>query len=286
MATGVGLQINLDKGEGQIQSGKLIDDIRLPCAQFEVKFDCKDKLTFTIDNSCYITYRGFDWIPIMKHEFYTSQNTWHYELICHPKNAFQLISKPVQNTLILARSMNLQLTLQSTSLPIDCPVIDFYSSMLIQEFRRQSFNKAYLKGKMGDAYFIYFDTNAMMSVTWKQLVNQASKTLECYKFMQGQNIVDFVDDRIYNYATSSYGAKPWHVEDYLCRMLGQKITICGAEPAAFANMYTMRFTNTSEADKDVSFLCVRVEQDITQGAGFKNTFAEIKYVEGDEKDGR
>ena len=123
----------------------------------------------------------------------------------------------------------------------------------------------------------------MYSVTWKQLVNQVAKTLECYKFMQGQNIVNFVDEQIQNYAGSAYGAKVWGQNDYLSKILGKKVVMYTANPASFASMYSMKFTDTSETDEDVSFLCVRVEQDITAGAGFTNTFAEVNYVKEGKK---
>ena len=282
MVKKAGEQINLDNGEGQIFAGKIADDIRLPCCELRIVFECPNKLTFTTDNQCYFTYKAYEWLPIVVKENLSPQNTWHYELTCLPRQAFQLITRPAENTAVLARAMNLQLTFQSSSLPIPCPVINYYSALLIQEQRRQSFNRAYLKGKMGDAYFIYFDSNSMYSVTWKQLVNQKAKSLENYEIVQGQNTVSFINEEIKSYFSSAVGAEPWKQPDYLNKMLGKKIQIRTTTPTYFANMYTIKFTDTDALDQEKSFLCVRSEMDITEPDGFINTFAEVNYIKGEK----
>ena len=273
-----GQQINLDKGEGQILTGVIVDDIRVPCTQLNIKFECADKLEFSLDDQCYFTYKKYDWIPFVSNECLTNQNTWHYELLCYPKKAFELITTPAQNTQLLARAMGLQLSGNSSSLPLVCPVINYYSSLLIKEIRRQSFNQAYINKKIGDAYFIYFDTDTLYSLTWKQIVNQQANSLETRNFLQGQNIVTFQDNQMSNYATHAYGTKVWQEEDYISRMIGKKIIMRTADPAYFAQMYTMKFTDTSQGDQDVSFLCVRSEQHFTEGAGFINEFAAVNYI--------
>jgi hypothetical protein len=202
-------------------------------------------------------------------------------MIAHPKQAFQYITKPAENTMILARAMNLELTSESSSLELRCPIINYYSAPLIQEYRRQTMNRAYNKGKMGDAYFIYFDSKNMYSVTWRQLVNQKSLSLEDYSLVQGQNVVSFVDDQIQEYFKSNFGAKYLVQADYLKRMLGKKIQIRTATPGYFARMYTIRFTDNDALDQKESFLCVRTEQDINEGAGFINTFAQVNYISGE-----
>lgn len=277
-----GKQINLDEGEGQVQEGRISDDIRLPCCALTIKFDCDNKLNFSNDNQCYFTYKDYDWIPIVNNETFTSHNTWHYEIIAHPKQCFQYITKPAENTMMLARAMNLQLTEESSSLELRCPIINYYSAPLIQEYRRQYLNLAYINGKMGDAYFIYFDSKNMYSVTWRQLVNQKALSLQDYSFMQGQNVVSFIDDQIQEYFQSNFGAKYLTQVDYLKRMFGKKIQIRTATPGYFARMYTIKFTDNDALDQTESFLCVRTEQDINEGAGFINTFAQVNYISGEE----
>ena len=277
-----GRQINLDEGTAQILDGKIADDIRIPCCELTIKFDSPTKLNFSNDNQCYFTYKDYDWIPIINNESYTNQDTWHYEIIAHPKQAFQYITKPAANTMILARAMNLQLTAESSSLDLRCPIINYYSAPLIQEYRRQYFNVAYNNGRLGDAYFIYFDSKNMYSVTWRQLVNQKALSLEDYEFIQGQNIVTFIDDQIEEYFTSNYGAKYMVQKDFMKRMLGKKIQIRTATPAYFARMYTIKFSDKDDLDQQQSFLCVRTEQYINQGAGFINTFAQVNYINGEK----
>ena len=277
-----GRQINLDEGAAQIHDGRIADDIRFPCCTLSIKFDSSDKLNFSNDNQCYFTYKEFDWIPISLNENYTEQNTWHYEIIAHPKQAFQKIDKPTINTMILARIMNLTLTKDSSSLDIKCPIINYYSAPLIQEYRRQSFNLAYNKGRMGDAYFIYFDSSSMYSVTWKQLTSQKALSLQDYGFMVGQNIVTFIDDQINEYFDSNYGNKVMGQADYLKRILGKKFQIKTATPAMFARLYTMKFTDKDDLDQSSSFLCIRTEQSINEGAGFINTFAQVNYINGEK----
>lgn len=281
MSKQAGEQINLDKGEGQIFAGKIEDDIRMPCCKLRIVFECRDKLTFTPDNQCYFTYKNYEWIPIMVNEGLSPQNTWHYELTCFPRQAFQLITKPAENTAMLARAMNMSLTSGSSSLELPCPVINYYSAILVQEIRRQSFNRAYLNGRMGDAYFIYFDSANMYSVTWKQLVNQKAKSLENYDIVQGQNTVSFIDERIESYFSSAMGSQYWKQKDYLNKIFGRKIQIQTTTPAYFAKMYTIRFTDTDALDQKDSFLCIRSEMDITEPDGFVNTFAEINYIRGE-----
>lgn len=278
---GAGRQINLDNGTGQIEKGIITDDIRLPCCELSITFDSPNKLTFSNDNQCYFTYKEMDWIPVILNEGFTNHNTWHYNIIAHPKQAFQLITKPTINTMSLARSMNLNLTQESVSLPLRCPIINYYSAPLIQEYRRQYFNIAYNNGRMGDAYFIYFDSQNMYSVTWKQLVSQKALSLENYEIVQGQNIVTFIDDQINEYFDSNYGANVLTQKDYFKRILGKKIKICTTTPGYFARMYTIRFTDTDALDQESSFLCVRSECNINEGAGFINTFAEVNYINGE-----
>lgn len=277
-----GRQINLDEGIGQVEKGTITDDIRLPCCELAITFDSPYKLYFSNDNQCYFTYKNYDWIPVILNEGFTNHNTWHYNIIAHPKQAFQYITKPTLNTMALARAMNLTLTSESVSLELKCPVINYYSAPLIQEYRRQYFNTAYNTGRMGDAYFIYFDSKNMYSVTWKQLVNQKALSLEDYSLVQGQNIVTFIDDQINEYFDSNYGARVLEESDYLKRILGKKIQIKTATPGYFARMYTIRFADNNALDQDKSFLCVRSECNINEGAGFINTFAEVNYINGAE----
>lgn len=274
-----GEQINLDKGEAQILQGKIIDDIRMPCASLKIVFECSNKLNFTPDDQCYFTYKDYHWIPTVVNEGLSPNNTWHYEMNSLPVEAFQLITKPAEDTMILARAMGLQLTTSSSSLKIPCPIINYYSSLLIQEIRRQSFNRAYINRQMGDAYFIYFDSNCMYSVTWKQLVNQKARSLENYEIVNGQNTVKFIDERIQAYFASAVGSEVWKQPDYLNKMFGRKIQIHTTTPAVFANMYTIRFTDTDALDQEKSFLCIKSECDINEANGFINTFAEVNYIE-------
>ena len=62
-------------------------------------------------------------------------------------------------------------------------------------------------------------------------------------------------------------------------MFGRKIQIYTTTPAVFADMYTIRFTDTDALDQEKSFLCIKSECNILEADGFINTFAEVNYIE-------
>lgn len=273
-----GCQINLDLGSGRVETCTLIDDIRFPCTEINISIESPDKLNFTTDYQCYFTYCKMNWCPATYTESKTQNKTWHYDIIAYPQPFFKVIDKPATNTRMLASAMGISLLESSKSLDIKVPVIGLNASELINKYREYSFNENYLKGDMGNSMFIYFNSKNMLSTTLKTIVSQTALTLEDEPSLQGTNIVKHIDDQVYCNLISRIGCEPWKGSDFIRRILGEKFEITTSSPAYFAHMYTIKFEDTSEFDSSKPYLCIRSEYNTNDGMGYKNTFAEVKYV--------
>lgn len=273
-----GCQINLDKGCGQIEYAKLIDDIRCPCSEIQITFESPEKLTFTTDDQCYFTYGKNDWCPASYSESKTQNGTWHYDITGFPKPFFKRIDRVATNTKMLASAMGLTLSDSSKSLELKTPIIGLNASELINKYREYSLNENYLKGDMGGSMFIYFNSKTFSSTTLKTIVSETALSLEDEPSLQGANIVKHIDDQIECNLLSSLGCEPWTGADYIRKILGEKFEITTSSPAYFGHMYTIKFEDTSEFDSSKPYLCIRSEYNTVDGTGYVNTFAEVKYV--------
>ena len=271
-----GRQINLDEGEGRIVNGVWSDDIRGLCSQLQMEFMCKNKLYFNDTYMTYFTYNNIDWVPVSVSEIMASDGNWTYNVIAYPKSIYKPIYQPCLDTATLASALGLLLSPTSEILKIKCPVINMYSGYLIKEVRRQSFNNAALSGDLGNAYFIYIDSKYLHSITWKKLI--ASNALDLTvptEIVQGTDIVKHVQDEIITDFKITQHPKVWHEEDFLYRIMKDKFDIFSTYPTYFANMYTMKFGNTSVFDQTQKFLCIRSSFEFTKANGYTNTFARI-----------
>ena len=81
----LGQRINLDKGQGRVINGYWVDDIRAICPELNIEFMSPNLLSFTNDNSTYITYRSIDWVPATFSQIKSSSDSWTYNMKCYPK---------------------------------------------------------------------------------------------------------------------------------------------------------------------------------------------------------
>lgn len=274
-----GRQINLDENVRGILKANITNDF-YACSPFlYVVFESQDKLVFGPSTEYYLTYYHIDWVPASFLENKTTNKTWHYEMTCLPRTLFTYITKPISNTGNLARALRLNLSQDSSSLPVPCPVINQFAGNLIQDFRFHSLEKSYVeKGHFGEASFIYVGTSEILSVTWKSLVDQTAKVFEIAQETVGANQIDFQDDQITSVFNSPHGAAVCNQTDFLYKMLGPKFTLHTPNPASFLSAYTMKFEDIPELDTGLSYLCIYSQKDCLKPNSYVHTFANIKYV--------
>lgn len=275
-----GRQINLDLGEGQILKGFIIDDF-FACSTFlDIIFECAGKCTFEESPDYYFTYYEIDWVPMSVSESTGSNGTWHYELSACPKSLYTLISKPITNTQELARALRLDLSRQSSSLKVPCPIINQYAGNFIQDSRLYSLEQAKVKkpDDFSEAVYIYAGTKELISRTWRSIVTQKATNMEFDPLLLGSDKIMFQNDQIETAFSSAHGAKVWNQKDFLSKMIGKKFTIQTAIPASFMSVYTMKFENIPEFDSGLSYLCAYSRIDVLKTNAYVHSFANIKYM--------
>ena len=273
---GLGQQINLDKGEGQIVNGKWIDDIRALGPELVIEFISPRKLYFTDTADTYITYKNIDWVPVNFGQIESSDNGWTYNMHCYPKQIHVPIYQPCLNTLALASAMGVTLSSYSQVLDIDFPVINIYSGFLINEVRKQSMNKAAKNGDLGNAYFIYLDGNNLHTLTWKKVLQSNAQSLKTeIPGLEGTDILKYVQARIATDSCAIQHPKVFNYNSFLYRMIEKKFDHFSTQPLLFGSMYTIRFSDTSELDESNKFMCIRSSFDFTSANGYTNTLAHI-----------
>lgn len=276
----VGCQVNLDiDNNATVYEGKLIDDIRCCCTQLNVRFEYVAPLTFGNNSSSYFTCMNLDWVPSNVKESITQNGTYHYEIEAYPLPFFNFLNSATKNTSELASAMNLSMVNGSQSLDIIFPIIGKTAVETINTYRNQSYQLAYSQKDMGKAYFIYFTSKYLLSVTFDKLVNQKATTLQDNQPMrQGVNIVTKFTSEINNFLRCERGVGYWKPLDYLYKIIGRQFEIESNTVASFARTYTITFDDSQTFDSECTYLCIRTEKDIKESMGCKNTFAEIKYV--------
>ena len=275
-----GKQINLDLGEGQILQGYITDDLFSCCTFLDITFECSEKLTFEPSIEYYLTYYEVDWIATGINESTGVNNNWHYELTCCPKSVFTLITKPINNTQELARAMRLDLTKNSSSLKVPCPVINQHAGNFIQDSRFFSLEQAKVKdpNNLGEAVYMYVGTKELLSVSWRNLITQTATTMEFVPELAGSNKIIYQNDEVETVFATAHGPKVWNQKDYLGKMIGKKFAIETAVPASFLSVYTMKFEDIPEFDTGVSYLCAYSQIDVMKGNSFIHQFVNIKGV--------
>jgi len=281
----LGCQINLDSGEGRIVSGSIVDDIRYGFTFLSVTFECESNLNITDNPSTYITYFNNDWVAYSVNKQLSNNNYWRYTGRFIPTSAFILIDSPCNDMKTLASKMGLELSENSISFTIDCPLINLYSGEIAMEYRRRSLNEAYYNRDLNKAMFIHFNSKYMLSIDWGHFLKSKSQQLVEFSFMPGtMEISDYVQG-VQNYYNHTRIWKPWTQDDTLLRMMNNFITIKSPLPALFGVMYTINFADTDVFNKDSAYLCVRIERQLaTEHAQYEITFAEIEHVDESASD--
>ena len=274
-----GCQIDLDAGQGQIISGVIIDDIRSPCTQLSIVFESFNKLTFSTMSTNYFSYFAKEWCPQSFSETMCPDGRWHYEMDCLPFQASIEVMSPFANIRDLVSEVGLELTVNSDALEIEYPTIGLTVAELVAELRRREFEKAFLKRQMGDAWILYFNSDCLMSMKWSKMLKNQAKELVSPSGMQGSNTVISVDSyRKGCYQCSKLWEK-WKQSDFLKRMLGEFIEIETPTPSIFLDTYTMKFADGTEFERNETYLCVRVERDVSDITKQNQLFAKIEHME-------
>lgn len=273
-----GRQINLDKGEGTILDGYIVDDIYAPSSFLNIIFESPKKLVFGADENYYFTFSNIDWIPLSFDETKGIQMAWHYEINAVPRCLVKLIKKPTKNCQELARAMNLNLTDLSSNLELPCSIINQYAGNIIQNLRLYSLEEAYVKQKIGEAIYIYAGTSQMYSNTWKSLVSQTALPLMFPASTEGSNLPTYQDYQFDSLFSTSNGPNIWNQSDFIGKLIGTQFKIKTTIPAIFLNVYTIKFSKIPEFDTGIPFLCTYSKRKICETNAFENYFSNIKYI--------
>lgn len=272
----LGQRINLDEGNAKIINGDWIDDIRSICPELNIEFMSPNRLTFTDTADTYITFKTIDWVPVSFSQIKSSEDSWTYNMKCHPKQVHNPIYTPCIDTFSLASAMGLTISPDSENLKIPCPIRNLYSGFMIQEIRKQSMNIAASNGNIGDAYMIYFDGKQFYSCTWDTLLKNYARSLDqVIPELNGTNIVKYVQDEIATDLCAVQHPKVFGYNAYLYRMMKEKIDFVSTQPLGFTNMYTVRFADTSDLDQPTKMMCIRSKFNFTQANGFNSTLCRI-----------
>ena len=270
----IGLEINLDEGEGQILSGNVCDDIRFVCPQLIVSFECPERLTLSAkDGTHYIRYFNINWSPLSFVEVYTQQETWRYDATLLPNNAFTFVDSGLKNFNMVANKLKCDIT--GSNLLIEFPMINLYSAELLQAYRKRSMDKAYLERNMGNSLFVYFNSNILVCSTWGQIVSDTALNLETESEIQGCDTIKNIDQTMENYYSNNKVWEPWSQQDYLMRLMGDFVQIEGPSPFSFGRTYTIKFSDNTYFDKDTSYFCVRSERDLIDPNKFVTVLGKI-----------
>ena len=274
----MGRQINLDEGEGKIQSASTVDSVYQPCTVLSVEFECEKQLTFDDTPDNYLTYLECDWVPERSNGYMGTSGTWNYMLTCVPRPAVATVTRDYIDTQSLASQMGLSLTVGGTPMKVKNPVINLSFLWTVREIRRQGMNDAYTEMDMSKAPFLYFNDTEMMSGTWGSLMSRTSLQLQnVNEVFAGTDMVFLVDDRVARENTSGLYATVWDEAEFIDRLLGLKLRFITASPMVFGSLYTIKFSNTDALDQEVPFLCMRVERNLLEPMGWNCLLASVDF---------
>lgn len=274
-----GCQVNLDEGKSSVE-GTWVDDIRNGCTELTITFEVKDKCWFSDDSQCYFTFRGVDWVPCSAKEHITQNGTFHYNILAYPRYYFDFIETASKNTRSLVNSLGMQVTDEFENLDIICPIKNRYAIQLINEYRRQFFQKAFKNRNMSDAVLLYMCGEKLLCISFGTWMNKQSLSLETTAFQSVTSPVNFYNDQIYNELMCDRRVSYFRGEDFLQRMFGPVFEIHGTSGYIFLGRYTKKFdcSDGGTFDSNETYMCIRCEENIGKMDGFSSTFSEMKYV--------
>lgn len=273
-----GRQINLDNGEGNVLDGFIVDDVCSPCSWLDITFETSEKLLFGADADYYFTYVDIDWVPFSFTETVSVNKTWHYEMSCYPKAVFALIEKPLKNTIELARVLGLNLAPTSLNLELCCPTIHEFAGNFVQDNRHFSFEKNFIRDKLGDTTYMYVGGKQLYSSTWKSMCSKQALSLEFPKETAGSNLISYQDYQFNSVFHTVHEPIAWKQNDFIEKMIGVQFKIETTIPAFFLNVYTIKIEDIPEFDTGLPFLCTYSKRSITEVNAFVHCFSNIKYI--------
>jgi len=272
-----GLQIDLDAGEGTVVNGHITDFIANPCTMLNIEFNCKDFLVFHPNKDNYFRFLTLEWIPLNFTSGQGGDGVWNYKIQALPKQMFKLVDKPCVDLRSLASFIGVELNDGSSNLPVKCPVINQPVYALMRIIRLQSFNDAAIKRQMGEAYFLYCNSHTLTAQTWQTMTQSKANSLEIPEGLAGSDVVSIYDSRVENYLMTPAYPRKWVEEDYLRRLNGVTYEMKTLQPALFAQMYTIKFTNSSQMDSPEPMLCFYTDCDLMNNNRMVNRYAQILF---------
>ena len=275
MAENKGLQIDLDAGEGQITKGHITDFIRDPCTKLNIEFNCKNMIVFDGSEKTYFRFLTLEWIPYSCRFGHTAEGTWWYHIEAMPKQMFNIVDHPCLDMKALASVLGVELNDASENLPIKCPVINVPVYSLMRIIRLQSYNDAAVKRQMGESYFLYCNSQSMTAMTWNNIIQSNANSLEIPEGLAGSEIVTGYDARVQEYLMTPAYPGEWVEEDYLGRFCGITIEMNTLQPAMFAQMYTIKFSNNDQMDSGDSMLCFYTDCDLINNNRMINRYSQV-----------
>ena len=272
-----GLLLDLDKGEGRVLSGRITDAVALPCSDLEIQFTCDDMLVFEkSDGSYYFRYCGLDWTPYSDSFNPSNDGKFVYNIKAFPKTMFKTIDKPAANASALARSMDLKLSDTSENLEFKCPIIGLSAYALIKKHRLVSMQDAMAKGDMGEAVFIYCNSQTMTCAKWSSICKKQKKDLQFDELESQQILKMFHDNRVDSDLCTPQSPRAWDEGDYLSRMTGVWFEFSIPRGVCFCENYTIKFKGDDSMDCPKPMLCTRQSADLLDSSKFECMFTNVQ----------
>ena len=272
-----GLLLDLDNSEGRVLQGRITDKVSFPCSTLEITFTCKSMLVFDkCEGEYYFRYCGLDWVPYRNKFNATNEGEFVYVVSAFPKIMFKTISKPAQNASALARAMGLQLSEGSENLKFKCPIIGLSAYALIKRHRLVSMQDAMAKGDMGEAVFIYCNSQTMTCAKWSTICKKQKKDLQFDELESQQIMKSLMDNRIESALMVPQTPKAWNEKDYLTMMTGVAFNFLIPKGVAFCENYTIKFKGDDSMDAPVPMLCTKQSVDLLDSSKFDCTFTNVQ----------
>lgn len=281
-----GLLLDLDKGEGKVSSGRIYDQISFPCSTLEISFSSETMAVFEkAEGEYYFRFCGMDWVPYDNSFGVTNEGTYQYTMCAFPKTMYKTITKPAKNAAALARAMGLKLTEDSENLDLKCPIVNLSAYELIMRHRLVSLQDAYAKGDMGEAVFIYCNSEAMYCAKWSTMCKKKKRELQ-FTSLEGQNVMKtLLDSRIESDLCAVRSPKPWIESDYLARMTGLQFQFLIPKNVAFCENYTIKFEDDDSFDIPVPMLCTYQSVDLLDSSKFSCVFTQVNLAKREGQNG-
>lgn len=274
-----GLLLDLDKGEGRVLSGRLVDKVYFPCTTLEFSFTSEKLLVFEkAEGEYYFRYCGVDWTPYSNNFNPANDGVFHYSILAFPKTMYKKITKPAENAAALARAMGLKLSDESENLNFKCPIINLNAFSLIKRHRLLSLQDAYAKGDLGEAVFIYCNSESMYCAKWSTMCKKQKRDLQFTKLESQQVVKSLLDSRVESNLCAPQSPRAWEEKDYLAKMTGLQYQFLIPKSAAFCENYTIKFEEDDTWDMPMPMLCTNQSVDLLDSSKFSCTFTQIELM--------